>query len=101
MPPTSQSGQACSAFSTAGYLAEERIDTGGGFWLLSVWRTLFGLSPHDASVYLALALLVLAAFALQAGFRRERTPASMLADINRLLLVFLFLLSPDYPWYFL
>ena len=23
----------------------------------------------------------------------------MLADINRLLLVFLFLLSPDYPWY--
>ena len=44
-------------------------------------------------------LLVLATLALQAGVRRERTPASMLSDINQLLLVFLFLLSPDYPWY--
>jgi alpha-1,6-mannosyltransferase len=94
-------GTGVFGFLGSGYLAEERIDTGGGFWLLSVWRTLFGLSPHDASVYLALSLLVLSALALQAGFRRERTPASMLVDINRLLLVFLFLLSPDYPWYFL
>jgi alpha-1,6-mannosyltransferase len=92
-------GTGVFGFLGSGYLAEERIDTGGGFWLLSVWRALFGLSSRDTSVYLALALLGLAAFALQAGFRRERTPASMLADINRLLLVFLFLLSPDYPWY--
>ena len=92
-------GTGVFGFLGSGYLAEERIDTGGGFWLLSVWRALFGLSSRDTSVYLALSLLALAAFALQAGFRRERRPASTLADINRLLLVFLFLLSPDYPWY--
>jgi len=94
-------GTGVFGFLGSGYLAEERIDTGGGFWLLSVWRALFGVSSRDPSVYLALSLLVLAVLALRAGFRRERTPASMLADINRLLLVFLFLLSPDYPWYFL
>ena len=85
----------------SGYLAEERIDTGGGFWPLAVWRALFGGFPGDVSVYLALAGLAVAALALRAGFRRARTPASTLADINRLLLVFLVLLSPDYPWYFL
>ena len=94
-------GMGVFGFLGSGYLAEERIDTGGGFWLLSVWRALFGLSSGDTSVYLALSLLVLAALALRAGLGRDRTPASTLADINRLLLVFLFLLSPDYPWYFL
>jgi uncharacterized membrane protein len=39
--------------------------------------------------------------ALRAGFRKERTLTTTLNDINALLLAFLFLLSPDYPWYFL
>src|SRR4051812_45473677 len=94
-------GMGVFGFLGSGYLAEERIDTGGGFWLLGFWRALFGPSSGDTIVYLALSLLALATLALQAGFRRVRTSASTLADINRLLLVFLFLLSPDYPWYFL
>src|SRR5215213_712582 len=88
-------------FLDSGYLTEERVDTGSGFWLLVAWRTLFGPSSGDTGVYLALSFLILTALALRAGLGRDRTPASTLADINRLLLVFLFLLSPDYPWYFL
>jgi hypothetical protein len=94
-------GTGVLGFLGSGYLSEERVDTGGGFWPLVVWRALFGPSPGDAGVYRALSSLILAALALRAGFRQDRTPAATLADINRLLLVFLVLLSPDYPWYFL
>lgn len=94
-------GTGVLGFLGSGYLSEERVNTGGGFWPLVVWRALFGPSPGDAGVYLALSSLILAALALRAGFRQDRTPAATLADINRLLLVFLVLLSPDYPWYFL
>lgn len=94
-------GTGVLGFLAGGYLAEERIDTGGGFWLLTVWRALFGAASGDVGVYLALAGLALIALALRAGFRGDRAPAVALADINRLLLVFLVLLSPDYPWYFL
>jgi hypothetical protein len=39
--------------------------------------------------------------ALYATWRKERSAELCLHDINRLLLAFLFLLSPNYPWYFL
>jgi alpha-1,6-mannosyltransferase len=35
------------------------------------------------------------------AFRTERSALTMLADVSRLLMAVLFLLSPNYPWYFL
>jgi len=84
-----------------GYLREERIDDGGDNWWLNVWRTVMGAHPADAVVYLVLVGVVLAGLALTVAFRSDRSPQSVLADTSRLLLVFLLLLVPKYPWYFL
>ena len=101
MRPTSRSGPACSVFSAAGIWRRSGSTPAAASGCSASGAPCSACLSGDASVYLALALLALAALALRAGFRRVRTPASTLADINRLLLVFLFLLSPDYPWYFL
>jgi hypothetical protein len=83
------------------YLHEEHTIDGDDNWLLTLWRSLAGAHPADASVYLVLAGLVLGGLALAAALRSERTPQTILDDTGRLLLVFLLLLSPRYPWYFL
>ena len=87
-------------FLTTGYLAEEGIVSGAQIWPLAAWRLLFGRMQMDASVYFALAAAVLGAAAMLIAHRRAPT-AEKLPDIKRLLLAFLFLLSPNYPWYFL
>lgn len=83
------------------YLGEERISDGGDNWWLTVWRTVMGAHPADAAVYLALVGIVLGALALVVAFRGDRSPQAVLADTSGLLLVFLLLLLPKYPWYFL
>jgi hypothetical protein len=82
------------------YATEERLDSGSAFWVVETLRGLFGSSISWTSLYLTSALMILAALALRAGFR-YRPLAVTISDINALLLAFLFLLSPDYPWYFL
>jgi alpha-1,6-mannosyltransferase len=84
-----------------GYAGEEKLDSGSGFWLLAVLRWLAGAPILPTAAYLLACFAALAALALRAGFRRDRPLAVTVADINALLLAFLFLLSPDYPWYFL
>jgi len=88
-------------YLTAGYLSEEHYETGGGVWLLALWRALVGVLPGDTFIYFALSALTLAAMGLATSLRAPRHPATMLADIHRIVLVFLVLLSPNYPWYFL
>jgi hypothetical protein len=88
-------------FLTAGYLTEEGFDSGGGFFLLAAFRKVAGYWPGDAAVYLAAAAVVLMALACASALRTQRSEEAALADINRLLLAALFLLSPNYPWYFL
>jgi alpha-1,6-mannosyltransferase len=88
-------------FLTKGYLSEEGLYSGTGFWLLSLWRLLFGAHRGDVIVYAVLATLALFLVALSIWRRPERSTASALADINMLLLASLLLLSPNYPWYFL
>lgn len=83
------------------YLGEEKLESGSGFWLLQVARWLTGDPRMPMTHYLAAFFAVLAALALRAGFREGGPIAATVADINVLLLAFLFLLSPDYPWYFL
>jgi len=83
------------------YVGEERLDTGPGFWVVNLIQWVLGPSPWANPLYLGTALVILAALALRAGFRKERPLALTVGDINALLLAFSFLLSPDYPWYFL
>ncbi|MEX0590505.1 MAG: glycosyltransferase 87 family protein [Xanthobacteraceae bacterium] len=94
-------GSGVFGYFTTGYIQEESLDTGSAFWIVTVWRTLFGITRADVVVYLAAAAIVLVAFGIVAAMREPRSIATGLADINRLLLVFLLLLSPNYPWYFL
>ena len=88
-------------FLTKGYLTEEGISAGNDLWLLSLWRLVFGEHPGDVVAYVVLSALVL----LFTGFCMARNPhhsiAATVADINRLLLLVLLVLSPNYPWYFL
>jgi alpha-1,6-mannosyltransferase len=88
-------------YLTRGYLTEEGIMSGSDFWVLSVWRLVFGAHHGDVVVYGALAASIVLLLALAAARRLDRTIASSLADINMLLLVVLLLLSPSYPWYFM
>lgn len=88
-------------FVTKGYLVEEGVSTGGGLWLLSLWRLAFGTHRGDVVVYMALAASMMAAGVLWIWSRPERSAASDLRGINSLLLTGLLLLSPNYAWYFL
>jgi alpha-1,6-mannosyltransferase len=94
-------GSGVFGFLTSGYLAEEHLRTGDDIWPLEIWRLVFGKHSGDYVVYLVLAAIILSVLALTTAFRRQRSPETTLADINRLLLTFLLLLSPAYPWYFL
>lgn len=94
-------GRGVIGFLGSGYLGEQRLDSGEGFWALRAWRSLFGTLPGDTIAYLALALLLVALLAIRAGFRQNRNVRSSIRDAASVLLVFLVLLSPDYPWYFL
>lgn len=84
-----------------GYVAEEKLDSGSAFWILKVLQGAFGPWTGWRTIYVVIAGGLILALALRAGFRTERPLAVTIDDINRLLLAFLFLLSPDYPWYFL
>ena len=88
-------------FLTKGYLTEEGISAGNDLWLLSLWRLAFGEHQGDVVAYVVLAALVLMFMGLSVARSPHRTIPSSLADINRMLLVALLLLSPNYPWYFL
>jgi hypothetical protein len=44
---------------------------------------------------------LIAGLAIHAAFRSQRSTATQLANINSLLLAYLFVVSPNYPWYFL
>jgi alpha-1,6-mannosyltransferase len=85
----------------AGYLGEEHYSTGALVWPLAAIRWVAGTFRGDLAIYFALSACAIAAMAFVVGWRKERSAEVCLYDINRLLLAFLFLLSPNYPWYFL
>jgi alpha-1,6-mannosyltransferase len=95
-------GSGVLGFLTRGYLTEERFSTGEVFWPLAAAQWVFGVHSWDhLRVYLVISGIVLAALAVRVAFRKQRSISTMLADVSRLLMGFLFLLSPNYPWYFL
>jgi hypothetical protein len=94
-------GRGVLGFLGSGYLTEQRIDTGGQFWLLRVWRDAVGALPGDTLAYLGGSALILVALSLRASLGPRRDGAQVISDLTGIVLCFLFLLSPDYPWYFL
>jgi hypothetical protein len=88
-------------FLTHGYLREEGISAGNDLWPLALWRRVFGEHHGDVVAYVAMAALVLLFAGLAVARGADRPIASRLVDINKLLLLTLLLLSPNYPWYFL
>jgi hypothetical protein len=84
-----------------GYVVEEELSSGGGFRYLGLLQRLTGPIPASMMLYLLAAGVVLAWIALRIGFREDRTTLSAIAAYGLLLTVFLLILTPHYPWYYL
>ncbi|TBW33423.1 hypothetical protein EYW49_20370 [Siculibacillus lacustris] len=84
------------------YIHQEGFVDGGGFWLVALARALFGNRPGILEAYLAIAVISLGLGALHV-LRRPAfyPPREQVRDAVMLLLVGLFFLSPNYPWYYL
>jgi alpha-1,6-mannosyltransferase len=79
-----------------GYVAEENLASGSGFWLVDIAREAV---PVPLAVYLAFAATVMAALAIGA-LRRAADRRSSLAWTTALATTALFFASPHYSWYF-
>jgi hypothetical protein len=84
-----------------GYLGEERIATGEGFWMVASLKALAGPLPWAKPLYLALATGIVGALALRVALHPDRAPEAVLTRLCWAIFAFVFLLSPDYPWYWL
>lgn len=85
----------------AGYLAEEGITTGEAFWLVEAIDALVGPNAWSRALYVAGGGALLAVLMLGVVLRRERDAEAALRRLYWPLIAFLFLLSPNLPWYFL
>ena len=86
-----------------GYLQEEGFasGSGSGFKLLWLVEQVAGPLPLRRHAYIGLAALVLIGLALAVGFRSDRSEEASIRSLGWLLIAFLVLSSPHYPWYFL
>jgi alpha-1,6-mannosyltransferase len=84
-----------------GYLHEEGFGSGSGFKLLWLAEQVAGPLPHGGTIYIGLATLTLIGLALAVGFRSDRSEEASIRSLGWLLIAFLVLSSPHYPWYFL
>jgi alpha-1,6-mannosyltransferase len=83
------------------YLQEEGLTTGSGFWLLKLAQRVTGPLTGGKWLYLMASAGILLTLSLRAAFRSDRSPEATVVTLAWLTFAFLFLLSPDYPWYFL
>ncbi len=84
------------------YFGEEGIRSGSGFILLDVLSRIVGPLPAAAAVvYLAFGGTLMAGLAIAFVRDRRRNVAVAAMQAQLLLFVFLIVLSPNYPWYFL
>jgi hypothetical protein len=83
------------------YVQEEGLASGNGYKLLWLVQQATGLLRYGTAAYLSLAMAVLGALALAVGFRSDRTALASMRAASWLLIAFLVLISPNYPWYFL
>ena len=80
----------------SGYVAEENLGSGSGFWLLGIIRR---TTPLPLAAYLGLAVIVMAGLAFGA-LSRGPEPRSSLFWATALGTAAMFFASPHYPWYF-
>lgn len=99
--PYLAAGSGVLGFVTTGYLAEEGVADGQGLWLVALARAAAGDFPGLTAGYALVALGVLGVLAHRTVSRPEPTAQSTLRDVALLMMVGLFFLSPNYPWYFL
>ena len=97
-------GKGLLGFITTGTLTEEGHASGDGYWLVARVRQafvpLFGPLPGLKTIYTVLALMVLTGRGVRVAFRPTTTTVQQtLLDVSTLLLVGLFFVSPNYPWY--
>jgi hypothetical protein len=79
-----------------GYVAEEKLGSGSGFWLLGIARRAL---PISLAAYLGVAVSVMVGLAIGA-LCRGPDPRSILSWATALGTAALFFASPHYPWYF-
>jgi hypothetical protein len=85
----------------AGYISEEGLTTGSGIWLVALAQALLGNVPRVTVLYAAVAAGIMAWLGLRVAFGGPRSLREAIADIILLLTAGLFLMSPNYAWYFL
>ncbi len=85
------------------YLQEEGFasGSGSGFKLLWLAERMAGPLTHGSVLYIGFAALVMMGLALAASFRSDRSDGATIRSLAWLLVAFLVLSSPHYPWYFL
>ena len=87
--------------TTSGYLSEEGFTDGGGYWLVALVRAAAGDVPGLTTAYLLCGAAIMTLLALRAISRANETPQEILVHVGTLVMAALFILSPNYPWYFL
>jgi alpha-1,6-mannosyltransferase len=80
-----------------GYLQEEGLQSGAGFFLWNLAKSVSPLEHLGPALYLALAAAALLALAVHSLFTAE---GRYLASALTLAVAAMVLLSPHYPWYF-
>jgi hypothetical protein len=99
--PYAGAGRGVLGFLTSGYLSEEGVSGGEGFWVVGLVRIAVGNVPGLTAAYLLAAGGALAWLALRDPLPGQAPPAQVLQRVALLLMAGLFLLSPNYPWYVL
>jgi hypothetical protein len=83
------------------YLEEEGLVSGRSFKPLWLLEQATGPLRYGSPIYLLFSSTVIVSLALAAGFRTDRSEAASLRWLRWLLVAYLTLISPNYPWYFL
>jgi hypothetical protein len=83
------------------YLGEEGITSGEGIWLVFLIQTVLGKIPGLAVAYALIAAIIMVCLAWRVSGRDQPTPNQTIGDIILLLTTGLFLMSPNFAWYFL
>jgi hypothetical protein len=84
-----------------GYVDEEGLASGRGIALLWLMERFTGHLPAAAGVYAAAAAIIMCALVLAVAFRSDRSDQTAIRSLCWVLIAFLILASPHYPWYFL
>jgi hypothetical protein len=99
--PYASVGMGALGYLGSGYFSEEGVGSGEYFWIVWLLGRFAGPIPGLTAAYLLAGLGVLAWLGVRAAWRPDPTPQTVVHDAGVLIMAGLFLLSPNYAWYFL